>query len=122
MHRILIAVAVVFAAVALAACGSSTPAAPFGDSAAGREVFLTTCVPCHGQGATGVPGLGKDLTTSTWTAEQTDQQLLAFLLTGRPASDPLNTTGVDMPPKGGNPALTEADLRNVVAYLRSIHK
>lgn len=122
MHRSLITIAVLFAAGALTACGGSSPAAPFGDSAAGREVFLSTCIACHGADATGVPGLGKDLTASSWTPEQTDEQLLAFLLTGRPASDPLNTTGVDMPPKGGNPALTEDDLRNVVAYLRSIHK
>lgn len=122
MHRSPITIAVLFTATALAACGGAAPAAPFGDSAAGREVFLGTCVACHGANATGVPGLGKDLTTSSWSAEQTDEQLLAFLLTGRPASDPLNTTGVDMPPKGGNPALTEDDLRNVVAYLRSIHE
>jgi disulfide bond formation protein DsbB len=68
----------------------------------------------------GVPGLGKDLTTSTFVPSQTNEQLLAFLQTGRPASDPLNTTGVDMPPRGGNPAFSDTDLQNIVAYLRTL--
>jgi disulfide bond formation protein DsbB len=41
---------------------------------------------------------------------------------GRPATDPLNPTGVDMPPRGGNPALTDDDLVDIVAFLRSIHE
>ena len=36
--------------------------------------------------------------------------------------DPANTTGVAMPPKGGNPALKEADLADIVAYLRTLEK
>jgi disulfide bond formation protein DsbB len=48
--------------------------------------------------------------------------MLAFLQTGRPASDPLNTTGVDMPPRGGNPAFSDNDLKNIVAYLRTIQQ
>lgn len=122
MHRSSLILIVFVTAAVLTACGGGAPAEPFGDSTAGREVFVASCVSCHGADAKGVPGLGKDLTTSAWTPEQSDEDLLAFLLTGRPASDPLNTTGVDMPPKGGNPALTEDDLKNVVAYLRSIHE
>ena len=109
--------------LALAACGGGgAPPQPFGDADAGRGPYTSTCVSCHGQDAKGVPGLGKDLTASTWILEQTDEELLAFLQTGRPSSDPLNTTGVDMPPKGGNPVLSEDDLRNIVAYLRTIHE
>ena len=66
-------------------------------------------------------GLGKDLTTSEFVQEQSDDELVTFIKTGRPSSDPLNTTGIDMPPKGGNPALTDDDIYNIVAYLRSIH-
>jgi disulfide bond formation protein DsbB len=66
--------------------------------------------------------LGKDLTVSTFVASQTDDQLLAFVKKGRPATDPANTTKVDMPPKGGNPALTDQDLANVIAFVRSIHQ
>ena len=36
---------------------------------------------------------------------------------GRPAADPANTTGVPMPAKGGNPALTRDDLADIVGRL-----
>ena len=107
---------------ALAACGSKTTPTPFGDPVAGRQAFLTTCITCHGQDAKGVTGLGKDLTTSEFLRTQTDEQMLAFLQAGRRASDPLNTTGVDMPPRGGNPAFTDDDLKNIIAYLRTIQQ
>jgi disulfide bond formation protein DsbB len=116
------------AALALAACGgggesaTNAPSGPVGDPAQGQTLFVGTCSSCHGPEATGITGLGKDLTTSTWVAEQSDADLIEFIKTGRPASDPLNTTGVDMPPRGGNPALTDEDLADIVAWLRTIHK
>jgi mono/diheme cytochrome c family protein len=109
-------------ALGLAACGGPSSSAAFGDAIAGKAAYATTCTACHGANATGVVGLGKDLTTSEFLAGMSDEQVLEFLQVGRPASDPLNTTGVDMPPKGGNPALSEDDLRNIVAYLRTIHE
>jgi disulfide bond formation protein DsbB len=112
-------------ALLLAACGGggdSPTAAPIGDAANGQTLFTGTCSSCHGPDAKGIAGLGKDLTTSTWVAEQTDAQLVEFIKTGRPATDPLNTTGVDMPPRGGNPALTDSDIEDIVAYVRSIHE
>ena len=51
-----------------------------------------------------------------------DEQLLAFIKTGRPTSDPANTTGVDMPPKGGNPALTDAQIVDIIAFIRTLHQ
>jgi disulfide bond formation protein DsbB len=115
-------------ALLIAACGPSAPAAtptptePQGDAAAGKTAYLSTCVACHGPEAKGVTGLGKDLTTSAYVQEKTNTEMVDFVKTGRPASDPLNTTGVDMPPKGGNPALTDADILNIVAFLRSIQQ
>lgn len=99
----------------------AAPAVAQGDPAKGKESFAT-CAGCHGPEGKGVEGLGKDMTTSQWIKSQTDEQLLAFLKTGRPASDPLNTTGVDMPPKGGNPALTDAQLLDIIAYIHSIQQ
>ncbi len=116
--------------LALVACGGGggsaaedTPPPPTasGDATAGQTAYSTTCVACHGPEAKGVAGLGKDLTTSEFVQEQSDDELVTFIKTGRPSSDPLNTTGIDMPPKGGNPALTDDDIYNIVAYLRSIH-
>ena len=114
----------------LTACGGNSNPAPTpaqaastsqGDPAKGQENF-TACSACHGPRGEGVPGLGKDLETSKFVASKTDAELVAFIKAGRPASDPLNTTGVDMPPKGGNPALSDEDLYNIVAYIRTLQK
>ncbi len=114
-------------ALALVACGggaASAPATPQskGNAAKGKTVFAGTCSACHGPEGKGIPSLGKDFTSSTFVKGMTDDQFLAFLKVGRPASDPLNTTKVDMPPKGGNPALTDQDLYDVIAFIRTLVK
>ncbi len=131
MKRTRLLALVLAGGLAIAACGGGDDddsggggngddtAAPSADE--GKQLFGGTCASCHGQDAKGMPDLGKDLTGSSWVAEQTDADLLAFLKVGRPASDPLNTTGVDMPPKGGNPSFTDGDLESIVAYVRSIN-
>ena len=105
----------------LAACGGGATPAPFGDAVKGKEVFTGTCATCHGPDAKGLPNLGKDMTISEFIAGQSNDQLLAFVQHGRPTSDPANTTGVDMPPKGGNPALTEEQLKDVIAFIRTLN-
>ena len=50
-----------------------------------------------------------------------DEELVEFVKVGRRPSDPLNITGVDMPPKGGSPALSDEDLYDIVAFIRTIH-
>lgn len=127
MKRFSVFLSVIFlAALVLSACGPSAPAAtptpegPVGDPAHGQQAYTGTCVTCHGPDARGIPGLGKDLTASDFAKNKTNNELITFIQTGRPASDPLNTTGVDMPPKGGNPALTEQDIVDIVAYLRTL--
>ncbi len=92
-----------------------------GDPERGKEKFQGTCASCHGADAKGLPGLGKDLTTSAFVQQQTDAQLLEFIKRGRPATDPANTTGVDMPPRGGNPALTDQDLMDIIAFIRTFN-
>lgn len=92
-----------------------------GDSAAGQEVFAGTCATCHGPDGKGITGLGKDFTTSQFVADSTDAELVAFLEVGRLADDPANTTGVAMPPKGGNPSLDDEDLADVVAFVRTLN-
>ena len=66
--------------------------------------------------------LGKDMTTSEFIAGKTDAELLEFVMVGRPPDDPLNTTGVLMPPKGGNPALSDEDLVDIIAFVRSLQE
>ncbi len=100
--------------------GGSGGSGGSGDAANGEKLYQGTCVACHGPDAKGITGLGKDLTTSEFAKGLSDEELVAFIETGRPASDPANTTGVDMPPKGGNPSLSDDDLLDIVAYLRTL--
>jgi len=93
-----------------------------GDVAAGKKAYESSCSSCHGPDAKGLPNLGKDLTTSTFAIGLSDADLVAFIKKGRDTSDPANTTGVAMPPKGGNPALKDKDLQSIVAYVRTLEK
>ncbi|MBE7472510.1 MAG: hypothetical protein DPW09_07005 [Anaerolineae bacterium] len=93
-----------------------------GDPARGQILFMDTCIACHAPGAEGFPGLGKNLVASQFVAGASNADLVAFIKAGRDVSDPLNTTGVAMPPKGGNPALDDQALFDIVAYLRTLQK
>ncbi len=84
----------------------------------GQALFVATCSACHGPDAHGIVGLGKDLINSEFVHSQTDADLLTFVKTGRPIWDAANTTGIDMPPKGGNPALTDEQILKIIAYIR----
>lgn len=88
---------------------------------AGKKIYLTVCAACHGGQAMGVQGLGKPLVDSPFFNGLTNEELLIFLQNGRPVNDPLNTTGVAMPARGGRLNLTDADLTNVIAYIRSLN-
>lgn len=139
MKRILVIfIILMLLTVTVAACGGGeepppTPApvaaapaqqvvsAPAGDAEQGKAIFATTCAACHGPAGEGVQGLGKDMTHSEFIAGLSDEELLAFVKQGRPIGDPLNTTGIDMPPKGGNPALNDEQLADIIAFIRSIH-
>ncbi|MEZ4669319.1 MAG: cytochrome c [Anaerolineae bacterium] len=87
----------------------------------GRTTFMTVCAACHGPKALGVNGLGKPLVGSQFFNSRTDEEMLEFLHTGRPVNDPLNTTGVAMPARGGRVTLTDDDLLNVIQYIRSLN-
>lgn len=84
------------------------------------ETLYVTCSACHGMDARGIEGLGKSLVESEFVHSLSDEELLDFVLTGRPIWDENNTTGIDMPPRGGNPALTNDDILAIIAYIRSL--
>jgi mono/diheme cytochrome c family protein len=88
---------------------------------AGRTIFLTVCASCHGPEALGVQGLGKPLVGSEFFNSRSNAELLVFLQNGRPVNDPLNTTGVAMPARGGRLHLTDIDLESVIVYIRSLN-
>ena len=97
-------------------------AAIVGDPAAGETIYQVSCVACHGPDARGVEGLGKSLhpEDSDFISDRTDAELVEYIKVGRRIDDPLNTTGIDMPPKGGNPAMTEEQMYDVVAFMRTL--
>jgi disulfide bond formation protein DsbB len=88
----------------------------------GKALFAQGCNACHGDDARGRPGLGKDLVHSAFVKTQGNPQLVGFLKKGRDIGDPLNTTKVPMPPKGGNPALQDKQLTDLAEYLRGIQQ
>ena len=96
------------------------PAAPItGDATKGKALWMNTCRSCHGKAGEGIPGQGKDQRGSQFIASKTDHELVKFIKVGRMPFHPLNTTGIQMPPKGGNPLLTDEDLLHIVAYIRT---
>lgn len=115
-------------AMTLAACGGSDDggsddtSAPggVGDAVAGEEIVTGPCAACHAPDSTGIDGLGPDLHHNEFIISQSDDELVTFLKNGRATDDPDNTTGVAMPPNGGDPSLSEDDLLDAVAYLRTL--
>lgn len=114
----------------LIGCGGSDNAPPVpsisedsslgGDPAAGQVQYDSLCIACHGPNGEGMEGLGKPFTTSDFIQTSSDLELLTFIKVGRPVGDPANTTGVDMPPKGGNPALADDEIIDIIAYIRTL--
>jgi mono/diheme cytochrome c family protein len=91
------------------------------DLALGEKLFRQTCATCHGMDGQGIDNLGKPIVGNEFVALTSDANLLKFLIEGRPATHPDNERGVDMPPRGGNPGLTDDDLASIVAYARVLN-
>lgn len=103
---------------ALAAAGGDAELA--GYIASGTKLYNSTCIACHGPSGAGIAGNGKTLANNVFIQSLKDDDLLAFVKQGRAPSDPKNTTGVQMPPKGGNPAMSDDDILDVISYLRTL--
>ena len=78
---------------------------------AGKTVVESTCIACHGQGLNGAPILGN---RKMWAKRlpQGEDTLVDHAINGF-AFDM-------MPPKGGNPDLSDSDIRNAVRYMMSL--
>jgi len=76
----------------------------------GQQVYQTTCVACHDAGIAGAPKVGDKSQWAKHVAKGRDA-LYASALNGVQGS-----TGV-MPPKGGNPGLSNAEVRAAVDYM-----
>lgn len=81
----------------------------------GQALYNGTCIACHGSDGTGsLPGV-PDLTGKTGLLSQDDAVLLGRMTDGFQSPG----SSMAMPAKGGNPALTDADLRAVLKYMRN---
>jgi cytochrome c5 len=77
----------------------------------GRKIYESTCTACHGAGIAGAPKAGDK---AAWAPRLKAgmNALYASALKGKNA----------MPPKGGNSALADADVKAAVDYLASLAK
>lgn len=118
--------------LALASCGGSDSDSGNGgadtvpvevgpaDAAAGEDVYNSICIACHGRNGEGITGNGKALIASEFVAGLTADELVEFIKNGRNADHPENSTGIDMPPRGGRDDLSEQDLVDVAAFIRTL--
>jgi cytochrome c5 len=77
----------------------------------GKVVFDSTCIACHGANGKGtIPGVPELQSRLS----QTDGVLLQHIKDGFQSPGSVMV----MPPRGGNPALTDSELSNVLMYMR----
>lgn len=110
--RAVLAAAVLLLPQAAAMAGDS---AVNSDPAAGKAIYLQTCIACHGANGKGaLPGV-IDFTAADGPLSKPDEQLAQSIRDG------VATPGVplSMPAKGGLPALTDEQIQSIIAYLRS---
>lgn len=80
--------------------------------AQGKKVFQGTCFACHATGVAGAPKLGDKQAWAHHLAKG-DKILLEHAENGFTGH-----TGT-MPPRGGNPSLTNQDIADAIAYMKS---
>lgn len=84
------------------------------ESLSGESVYQTNCVACHGTDGTGViPGTPNFASAKSPLATKTKDELLQSILNGFQSKG----SSTAMPAKGGNPALSEQEIRGALDYL-----
>jgi cytochrome c5 len=103
------------AATPVAAPAATPPGAqaagPAGDAGTGKSVYDASCTACHNAGVAGAPKFGDAAAWGPRIKTGTDA-LYTSALKGKNA----------MPPKGGNLALSDADVKAAVDYMVSKSK
>ena len=95
------------------ASGSTQIAAVISKGATGKETYDKTCIACHGGDGKGAfPGT-PDFSNSDGALSKSDEVLVDHIINGfqSPGSP------MAMPPKGGNPNLSTADVAAVLKYI-----
>ncbi len=88
--------------------------------AEGERLYAKSCVGCHGAQGQGISGLGSSLQNSELVQRGSMEAVIKIVSEGLAADNPINKSGVPMPPNGGQSALTDEELRAIVHYLRSV--
>ncbi len=81
----------------------------------GRETVKTVCASCHLPGLAGAPKIGDQ---EAWSVrvKKGFETLATHALNGYEG-----TGGTVMPPRGGEPSLTDEEVKNAVHYFMEIH-
>lgn len=79
----------------------------------GKDRYDETCIACHGDDGKGTIAGIPNFTSAKGPLQKSEAVLLASIRDGldRPEAD------MAMPPMGGNPDLTEDDLRDILHYM-----
>ncbi|MBA3533575.1 MAG: c-type cytochrome [Ardenticatenales bacterium] len=114
--------ALLFTPSFLSATPATEPVRPLSSSVAlpGQELYEESCGVCHGLRGEGIEGLAPALAGSARTEETPNKTWIDLVRAGIPADHPDNQSGIAMPPSGGRPDLTEADLAAILDYLRAL--
>lgn len=103
------------AAIAGVLLAASSSPRPGGDATAGKDVFLKKCKTCHGEDGRGNEGMAKLLKTtiapldSDKVQSKSDAEIKKTITEGKDKMKPV---------KG----LSDADIDNVIAYVRTFKK
>ncbi len=89
----------------------NTEVAATGGDDAGKATYDSICVACHGSGIPGIPQLGD---AAAWAPriEQGNDTLYEHAISGYTGA-----SGMPMPAKGGNPALSDDAVKAAVDYI-----
>lgn len=98
-------------AAAEAAAKASAGEVAYGGTTDGKEIYDHLCTSCHASGVAGAPKTGDKGKWAPRIAEGIDT-LVKHAIDGYHGPD-----GNFMPPKGGNPALTDEQVTNAVHWL-----
>jgi cytochrome c5 len=90
----------------VAAAAPAAPAASAADLVKGEKVYTATCLACHGAGVLGAPKFGDK---AAWAPRIANGQEVMY----KGALDGVRM----MPPRGGNPALPDDDVKAAVDYM-----
>lgn len=97
--------------IAVAAPAAAVSAAPAGGAAQGKSIYDASCAACHGAGIAGAPKAGDKAAWAPRLKTGKDA-LYASVIKGKGA----------MPPKGGNAALADTDVKAAVDYLAGLSR